>query len=47
VKRYLSLASSYVGLVILANWLASRYVVSVGFGAAVGRPTPALATHAA
>jgi queuosine precursor transporter len=32
VKRYLLLASSYVGLVILANWLASRYVVSVGFG---------------
>jgi queuosine precursor transporter len=32
VKRYLVLAVSYVGLVILANWLASRYVVSVGFG---------------
>ena len=26
------LAASFVGLVILANWLASRYVVSVGFG---------------
>jgi uncharacterized PurR-regulated membrane protein YhhQ (DUF165 family) len=32
VKRYLLLAGSFVGLVILANWLASRYVVSVGFG---------------
>ena len=32
VRRYLSLAVGYVGLVILANWLASRYVVSVGFG---------------
>jgi hypothetical protein len=32
VKRYGLLASAYVGLVILANWLASRYVVSVGFG---------------
>ncbi len=32
VKRYLFLASTYFGLVILANWLASRYVVSVGFG---------------
>jgi uncharacterized PurR-regulated membrane protein YhhQ (DUF165 family) len=32
VKRYVVLAASYVGLVILANWLASRYVVSVGFG---------------
>ncbi len=26
------MAGSFVGLVILANWLASRYVVSVGFG---------------
>src|SRR6266568_4311784 len=26
------LATSYFGLVVLANWLASRYVVSVGFG---------------
>src|SRR5438876_6780053 len=32
VKRYLSLATGYFGLVVLANWLASRYVVSVGFG---------------
>jgi len=32
VKRYVVLACAYVGLVILANWLASRYVVSVGFG---------------
>jgi len=32
VKRYVLLAGSFVGLVILANWLASRYVVSVGFG---------------
>ena len=32
MKRYLFLASTYFGLVILANWLASRYVVSVGFG---------------
>jgi len=32
VRRYLLLAAGYVGLVILANWLASRYVVSVGFG---------------
>lgn len=26
------LAAAYVGLVVLANWLASRYTVSVGFG---------------
>jgi queuosine precursor transporter len=32
VKVYAPLAVLYVGLVILANWLASRYVVSVGFG---------------
>src|SRR3989442_7788094 len=32
VKGYLCLAASFVSLVILANWLASRYVVSVGFG---------------
>src|SRR5207237_6079969 len=32
VKRYGLLAGAYVGLVILANWLASRFVVSVGFG---------------
>ena len=32
MKRYLSLATGYFGLVVLANWLASRFVVSVGFG---------------
>jgi queuosine precursor transporter len=32
VKSYAVLAAGFVGLVILANWLASRYVVSVGFG---------------
>ena len=32
MKRYLFLATAYFGLVILANWLASRYIVSVGFG---------------
>jgi uncharacterized PurR-regulated membrane protein YhhQ (DUF165 family) len=32
VKRFTLLASGYVALVILANWLASRYIVSVGFG---------------
>jgi uncharacterized PurR-regulated membrane protein YhhQ (DUF165 family) len=32
VKPFAALAALYVGLVILANWLASRYVVSVGFG---------------
>src|SRR2546428_1780793 len=32
MKTYLFLAAGFVGLVILANWLASRYVVSVGFG---------------
>jgi len=32
VKGYVCLAVTFVGLVILANWLASRYVVSVGFG---------------
>jgi uncharacterized PurR-regulated membrane protein YhhQ (DUF165 family) len=26
------LAAGYLGLVVLANWLASRYPVSVGFG---------------
>lgn len=31
-KLFLPLALTYVGLVILANWLASKYVVSVGFG---------------
>jgi uncharacterized PurR-regulated membrane protein YhhQ (DUF165 family) len=32
VKRYWLLAAVYCGLVVLANWLASRYVISVGFG---------------
>lgn len=32
MRTYAPLAVAYVGLVILANWLASRYVVSVGFG---------------
>ena len=32
MKRYIFLAASFLGLVILANWLASRYTVSVGFG---------------
>ena len=32
MKRFALLASGYVALVSLANWLASRYVVSVGFG---------------
>jgi queuosine precursor transporter len=32
VKPFAALATLYVGLVVLANWLASRYVVSVGFG---------------
>lgn len=32
MKRYLLLAAGFVGLVILANWLASRFVVPVGFG---------------
>lgn len=32
MKLYASLALGFVGLVILANWLASAYVVSVGFG---------------
>jgi uncharacterized PurR-regulated membrane protein YhhQ (DUF165 family) len=32
MRSYLSLAVAFFGLVILANWLASRYVVSVGFG---------------
>jgi uncharacterized PurR-regulated membrane protein YhhQ (DUF165 family) len=32
VKLYLVLAAVYVSLVILANWLASKYTVSVGFG---------------
>src|SRR4051812_41035013 len=32
MRLYLPLAAAYVGLAILANWLASKYVVSVGFG---------------
>lgn len=32
MKGYALLAAGFIGLVILANWLASRYVVSVGFG---------------
>jgi queuosine precursor transporter len=31
-KLIASLGLAYVGLVVLANWLASKYVVSVGFG---------------
>jgi uncharacterized PurR-regulated membrane protein YhhQ (DUF165 family) len=31
-KLFVPLALMYVGLVILANWLASKYVASVGFG---------------
>src|SRR5213075_2068506 len=31
-RAYFLLAAAYFGLVVLANWLASRYVVSVGFG---------------
>ena len=32
MKRYAFLAASYLTLVVLANWLASKYVISVGFG---------------
>jgi uncharacterized PurR-regulated membrane protein YhhQ (DUF165 family) len=32
VKTFASLAALLFALVVLANWLASRYVVSVGFG---------------
>jgi hypothetical protein len=32
LRLYSFLALSYVGLAVLANWLASKYVVSVGFG---------------
>jgi hypothetical protein len=32
MRRFFPLAADSVGLAILANWLASRYVVSVGFG---------------
>lgn len=31
-KLFVPLALTYIGLVILANWLASAYVASVGFG---------------
>jgi len=31
-KLFVPLAFTYIGLVVLANWLASKYVVSVGFG---------------
>jgi uncharacterized PurR-regulated membrane protein YhhQ (DUF165 family) len=31
-KLFAPLALAYVGLVVLANWLASRYIASVGFG---------------
>lgn len=31
MKLYLSLAAAFVGLVILANWLASAYIVHVPF----------------
>jgi uncharacterized PurR-regulated membrane protein YhhQ (DUF165 family) len=31
-KLVLPLCLAYVGLAVLANWLASKYVVSVGFG---------------
>jgi len=32
VKVFAALAVLFVGLVILANWLAATYIVSVGFG---------------
>jgi queuosine precursor transporter len=32
VKLFWPLAIGYVGLVVLANWLAATYVVDVGFG---------------
>lgn len=32
MRRYLPVAAAYFALVILANWLASKYVISVGFG---------------
>ncbi len=32
MRRFVPLALLYLGLVILANWLAARYRVSVGFG---------------
>ena len=32
MKRIIPLAVGYVGLAVLANWLASKYVWPVGFG---------------
>lgn len=32
MKRFAALAAAYVGLALLANWLASAYRVPVGFG---------------
>lgn len=32
MKKFVPLALGYIGLAVLANWLASRYVWSVGFG---------------
>ena len=32
MKRFLVLASAFVAIVVLANWLAARFTVSVGFG---------------
>jgi uncharacterized PurR-regulated membrane protein YhhQ (DUF165 family) len=32
VKLFAAVAALFVALVVLANWLASRYTVSVGFG---------------
>lgn len=32
MRPFYPLAAAYVGLAVLANWLASAYVVSVGFG---------------
>jgi queuosine precursor transporter len=32
LSLYALLALAYIGLALLANWLASKYVVSVGFG---------------
>lgn len=32
MKRIVALAVAYVGLAVLANWLASKYVWPVGFG---------------
>jgi uncharacterized PurR-regulated membrane protein YhhQ (DUF165 family) len=31
-QLYVALAAAYLGLVVLANWLASAYIVEVGFG---------------